>query len=283
MLGFLDLTVNWVALLLWFNGRGAVLEKRISPTIRSLASAIQPTETGRSVQMGYWMGLVALLLVRALFYHHIGSAMGWIPSQDLHWVQIHFKSHVFSLMLLYSAVEFLLFLLVAYSWLTVVSALHGHSDPQDPVRQLIDLHLGRLAAWPSLLKWAFPMAGGATYWFMVVLLARDSALLPAALPTSQILSQALLIGASFWLDLQPLLLGLVSLYFLNSYVYLGDYPLLKFVDECARQILKPIRRIPHRIGPIDFSPLLACALLLLGFQLLSDFLQRGMSSPGVGF
>ena len=55
----------------------------------------------------------------------------------------------------------------------------------------------------------------------------------------------------------------MSLYVVSSYVYLGRAPLWNFVGGTARNLLRPVARLPLRMGKIDLVPVLALAAVVL--------------------
>ena len=80
------------------------------------------------------------------------------------------------------------------------------------------------------------------------------------------LAQGAVIGLAVYLALKFLVVGFLGLYLLNSYVYLGDFPFLTFVNATARGLLRPLRRLPLRIGRVDLAPLAGMALAVLAAE-----------------
>jgi uncharacterized protein YggT (Ycf19 family) len=85
--------------------------------------------------------------------------------------------------------------------------------------------------------------------------------------TWQLLEQGAVIGLAAYFTLKYLVLGFLALYVVNSYVYLGDFPFLSFVNTTARGLLRPLRRLPLRIGRVDLAPLAGMALVMLAAEL----------------
>jgi uncharacterized protein YggT (Ycf19 family) len=86
-------------------------------------------------------------------------------------------------------------------------------------------------------------------------------LLPASSSLAGRLGEAALVGAGTYLCWQPLLLGALVLYVLNSYIYFGAHPFWSFVENTGRRLLRPLAVLPLRVGRIDFAPALALALV----------------------
>ena len=70
-----------------------------------------------------------------------------------------------------------------------------------------------------------------------------------------------------YFTLRFLVVGFLALYVLNSYVYLGDFPFLNYVNTTTRGLLRPLRWLPLRIGRVDLAPLAGMALVLLAAEL----------------
>ncbi len=62
------------------------------------------------------------------------------------------------------------------------------------------------------------------------------------------------------------LVAVFALHLLNSYVYLGEFPLWSFVNITARDLLRPIKWIPLQAGKIDLAPVVAIVVVLLCAQ-----------------
>ena len=67
-------------------------------------------------------------------------------------------------------------------------------------------------------------------------------------------------------------MGFLALYVLNSYVYLGDFAFLDFVNTTSHGLLRPLRRLPLRVGRVDLAPLAGMALVMLA----AEYGRRGL-------
>ena len=78
---------------------------------------------------------------------------------------------------------------------------------------------------------------------------------------------------ALYLTLKFLLLVLFTLHLVNSYVYLGEYSLWKFVNVATRELLRPVQWLPLRAGKIDFAPIAATVVVFVA----AEFCQRGLT------
>src|SRR4051794_12995711 len=88
--GLLDLILNLVGLLLWFNWRAAGI-KTPAPGAISLAGTLQRTETLEPQRWFSFGCLLALLFVRPLLYCQIGARVNWTARLDLTDITLPFR------------------------------------------------------------------------------------------------------------------------------------------------------------------------------------------------
>ena len=75
----LDFLLNLAALLLWLSWRGIGTEQASGPAGTLLAN-LRPAHRDQSGRRGYLLGLIGLLLGRAVVYRHFGPSFDWHPS-----------------------------------------------------------------------------------------------------------------------------------------------------------------------------------------------------------
>jgi uncharacterized protein YggT (Ycf19 family) len=68
--------------------------------------------------------------------------------------------------------------------------------------------------------------------------------------------------------------GLLALYLLNSYVYLGNHAFWSFVTATGRRVLTPVRQVRLRVGKVDFAPVVMIAVIFLAAELVGRGLTR---------
>ena len=90
--------------------------------------------------------VLGLLLLRVPLYVEFGSALNWTGKIDIGTISLPFKSNATSYvpMLLYSFYSFGVVLAVFLIWVLLLSALKSAAPESDSLRQLLQLHLGRV-------------------------------------------------------------------------------------------------------------------------------------------
>jgi len=78
--------------------------------------------------------------------------------------------------------------------------------------------------------------------------------------------QSLVIGLGSYLLWKFPLGALLLLHLLNSYIYFGKHPVWKYINVTAQKLLQPLRKIPLRIGRVDFAPVLAITVIFFAAE-----------------
>lgn len=258
-MNYLDAILNLAIVLLWLQWRSARTAQTPLP-LKSLLSLLQPTEKSHAGPRSLLI-LGAVLMLRAFFYWQIGAPLGWRATLRLGTTTILFRSDFLGSMLLYSVAAAVHAILVAFLWLALLNVLHRRAAPDDPFPKWIRRQLGRVARWPWWTAFLWPLVVGALGWLALHPLFVPLHLLPAASSFRHLVGEAFLIGLGTYLAWQPLLIGVLVLYVLNSYIYFGTHPFWGFIEATGRQLLRPFDALPLRVGRIDFAPIPAIALL----------------------
>jgi uncharacterized protein YggT (Ycf19 family) len=269
-LTLIDFILNIVGLLLWLNWRAAELPVGGRPGT-SLLSTLRPAGPPRP-RYYYWAGLPVLLAARAVFYWQAGQPVHWSPRIFLGPITLSFRSDLPGRMLLFSVLSFAVALGIFYLWLLLLSCLNAQVPDADPVQRLVRVWLGRLERWPGAIKLLLPLAVTALAWCLLNPLLARLNMVPASAP-ARLLAQGAVIGLAAYLTLKFLILTILLLYLLNSYVYLGEFALWNFVDATTRRLLRPLQKLPLRVGKIDFAPVLSIILVILA----AECAQRGLA------
>jgi uncharacterized protein YggT (Ycf19 family) len=276
-MGLLDFILNLIGLLLWFNWRAARFDPLSVSRPATLAGTIRRAEKTAFKRWHLPLGLLALLLLRVPLYVEFGSALNWTGKIDLGTISLPFKSNATSYipMLLYSFYSFGLVLAVFLSWVLLLSALKSGATESDPLRQLLQLHLGKMERWSRGTKLLLPLLALTPIWWLASWPLTFYGIMPAPSDMLARLLQALLVGFGSYLAWKFLLIGIFALYFVSSYVFFGRQPFWQHLDLVARQLLAPLRRLPLRLGKIDFAPL-AGIILVLGIAYVAE---HGIKTP----
>jgi uncharacterized protein YggT (Ycf19 family) len=219
------------------------------------------------------MAVIGLLFLRALLYWQIGPAVDWMPALKLGAISISFRSDFFSRAMLFSIVSFGVTLIIFYLWLLFFSIVNGRTEEADPLQKLVRLHLGWIERLPWPVKLLLPFLSVTVLWYAFDPLLARWDIIPAGKSALHRLEQAGAIGLGVYLAWKYLIIGLLLLYLLGSYIYLGNHVFWNFLAATGRNILIPFRFLPLRIGKIDLAPLFAMAAILV----VARFAEKGLT------
>ncbi len=262
-----NLLLNFLGWLLWAAAlvfpRYAVRSSQPLTLLSTLRSE-SPQSYGRFFLLG---GLVLLLGLRAVAYWNFASAGETLPSVNFGLVSVSFQTDTISHMIGYSVSSFAVFLFVYYVAIFGLSITCRQRTRVDSIENLVNQQLGAAAYWHPWLKVGAMVGVGACLWLIVGLgLIRIQAL-PQEWSFGVLLVQSPFVAISLLLSFLYVIVLVIGLYFLNSYVYMGEKVLWKFVDETAAYYLSLMRSVPLLVGRFDFSPLIGIFLYWLFYQL----------------
>lgn len=265
-MGYVDSILNLAGLLLWLNWRSDRFDPLVKRMPATLMGTLRPAVPQKIRRWHLLAFIAALLLTRAVIYWWIGSQSNWSGKLNLGVAVLWFSSGPhwtgFCHMILFSFFSFGLVLGIFYVCLLPLSLLAG---PQ-PIHGLVKIPLGRVDGWPRWAKIALPFAVAASLWWLASWLLGRLHILPPASMAGRF-QQSLVIGAGSYLLWKFPLGALLLLHLLNSYIYFGNHPFWKYVGATAQTILQPLKKIPLRLGKVDFAPVLALALLFFAAEL----------------
>lgn len=265
----IDLILNIAALLLWFHWRALHQHSQGKIVSISILSNLQRPAARRIKHWGVLSALLLLLLVRALFFWHIGSKTNWSPRLNLGAISLYFPTTTFSVSLGYSLGHFIYLACIAYGWLLLISWLAGGRHPiQGPLTSMVRAQLGRLDHLPGYLKVILTGLVSAAVWTASFPVWRGLGNIPPIHSVAEFLEKAVLIGAGIYLTWKILIAAFLILYFLNQYAYLGNQMVWVEINELGKRLLYPLRNL--QFGKLDPTPLLGIALVML----LSEGLDR---------
>lgn len=275
-MALLDFILNLVGLLLWFNWRAARFDPLAASRPATLAGTIRRAEKATLQRWHLPLLLLGLLLLRAPLYVTFGTALNWTGKIDVGPIAVPFRADAgVYVMLLFSFYSFGVMLAVFLIWALFLSAVKAAAPEADSLRQLLRLHLGRAENWPRTVKLVLPLVLVALVWWLAGWPLPYFNILPAPPDMVSRWEQALLVGLGSYLALKYLLVGIFALYAVHSYVYFGRQPFWQHLDLVARQLLRPLRRLPLRLGRIDLAPVAAIALTLLA----AEAIENGVKTP----
>ena len=150
--------------------------------------------------------------------------------------------------------------------------MRGKDSATDPVQSIVRMQLGKLDSLPSVAKLFLPWFTAVALWCLLNKPLVRLGMLPAPKSFAELIEQGAVVGFGVYLAWEYLIVGILLLHLLNSYIYFGAWPFWNFIDNSARQILKPLSRIPLRVGKIDFAPLAGMGLVIF----VAEFASRGL-------
>jgi uncharacterized protein YggT (Ycf19 family) len=116
------------------------------------------------------------------------------------------------------------------------------------------------------LRLLLPLLGAVALWLLFTPLLMHLGILPRPVSGAHRLEQGALLGANAYLVWKYAIGALLALHLVNSYVYLGNHPLWKFVTAAAQRLVHPLRGLPLRISKVDFAPLVVVAAVFLAAE-----------------
>ena len=259
-MGLIDFILNLAGLLLWLNWRAAKADPLGKSKPATLIGTLRRAEPANASRWHLAAVLGGLLLLRALFYWQIGSALKpvWAGTLDLGVIAPSFVSSSFWRILLFSIFSFARMFGIFYLWLVLLSILDGPM----PTHRLVKMQLGKVDGWPRWIKFLLPLAVIALVWGLA---SWPFAWLHPRPAMSEVhrIEESLVIALGSYLVWKFLIAALLALHLLNSYIYFGKNPFWNYVNATAKQLLRPLEKIPLRAGRADFAPVVGIALVFL--------------------
>jgi hypothetical protein len=269
-MALIDLLLNLAGLIFWHAWRGSKIESPTGSAL-TLASNLRPAGVQRPRRWIHLVSLAVLLLLRPVFYWHLGAAVDWSAAWSPGLVHLLFRSDFLVRMVQYSFLSFFWTLFLWHSWLCWLSALNPRKD-LNPVTQGVREQIGWLRYLPGPILVVVPFVILGLGWYFAAPLFTAIGVLPQARSHQQLVQQSLLIAASLVFRFRWLLSAVFLLRFLNTYVYLGTHPFWEFIQRSARILLWPFNWM--RFAKFDFAPILGLVLVWWGSIEGEAFLRK---------
>ena len=278
-MSLIDFILNLAGLLLWISWRHIPFDpiNKIRPA--TLTGTLRRAEPTRVRAWHFLVALIGLLLVRAVLYWWIGGALSWTPSINTEIITISFRGDLFGRIMVYSFASFAHLLMIYYLGLLLLSLLHPRSSEAEPCRRFVKIQLGVIHGWPWQVKLLLPFVSVGLAWLMAEPLLGLWDIVPRATSWIHRGEQAALLGTGVYLIWRYVIGAVLALHLLNTYIYFGSQPLWNFINDTGQRLLSPLRRLPLRIGRVDFAPLIGIALLFIVAELLENGLHKEI--PGL--
>jgi uncharacterized protein YggT (Ycf19 family) len=270
----IDWILNLACVLLWLNWRSLRPARSTAPSGVTLASALKPLKPGAGRNIPSLTMLLGILFFRSLFYHQLGSSVNWTPALNLGAMVVPFRSDHLPRILLFSFLHFGVWLFGLHTWLLLLSVLNTKTSGPNPVQRLARAHLGSMDRWSAGWKLAAAPLAAFSLWIVLHPAMVRTGLLPAQISAGRIVEQGILLSIATVLLWKHVLLGILVAHLANSYLYLGDATLWQFASDIAGRLLRPLQRLPLRIGRMDFAPLIAISLVIAASEALQFWLPK---------
>jgi uncharacterized protein YggT (Ycf19 family) len=268
-MGYADCILNLAGLLLWLNWRASKIDPLGKRKPATLIGTLRRAEPRKLQRWHLPAAIGALIFFRAIFYWQIGPALHWAGQLDLGVVTLSFRSDWFDRILLFSVLSFGLTLGIFYLWLLLLSILKGPK----PVHDFVRMQLGRIDGWPRGVKFFLPPAGAGVFWWSASWLLAWMQIIPPPVSAAHRLEESLLIALQSYLVWKFLVAVLLALHLLNSYIYFGRHPIWNYVNATAQTLLSPLKKIPLRVGKVDFAPVVGITLTFLIAEFAGHWLR----------
>ena len=272
-MGYVDFILNLAGLLLWLNWCSVGFDPLSKRTPATLMGTLRPAAP-KKIQRWHLLGFIAaLLLLRSIFYWQIGAALSpiWTGKLDLGVIELSFRSDWFGRILLFSFLSFVRTLGIFYIGIVLLSLLKG----PEPMHRLVRIPLGVVDAWAGWQKLLLPFVVTAVLWLLTGWSLTAMQISPPPVSLAHRLEQAAVIALNSYLLWQFPALAILGLHLVNSYIYFGKHPFWNYVNAAAQWLLLPLRKIPLRLGRMDFAPLVGIILISLCVHML----EHGIKTP----
>ncbi len=273
-MSLIDLILNLAGLMIWVEWRMARRRSGLRVPAQMLVATLQRAEPGGRRRWLWPVALTALLVVRGFFYRQIGSEVNWTPSIPLGAIVLTFRSDLAARILLFSFCSFLASLGALYSCLLLLSSVNQKVSDASPQQRWIRAQLGRIDRWSPWLKLILPWVALTLVWLVFAPLISHFDIIPAPRSASDAVQTAMIIGLGGYFTWKYVIAGILFLYILNSYVYLGGAAFWTYINTSTQALTRPLSFLPLHLGKFDFSPIVLMGLVFL----LSEGLERGLTA-----
>lgn len=286
-MGFLDLVLNIFAVWLWASWLMRVKTQNAGYRYGSVSNALnhpskKQNRVGRhSGNWKMWVALLILLIARPLLYWDMG--LGWNAVLKFGAVSISFATTNLLAMQIFSLASFIQMLLIFYSWLLLLGIFNygNNLNENNLAHKVIHCLVGRLGNWPVGIRLCLPAMVAMPLWFFFSLILEWTGIFPQQGSIKAIFHESLVMGLCAYLPWCHLLAGLIFIYFLNSYLFLGTSPVWNYLHAITRKLLAFLYMLPLTFGKIDFVPIVGLGITFLiyeyGCRWLSALFTMAMS------
>jgi uncharacterized protein YggT (Ycf19 family) len=266
-MGYVDFILNLAGLLLWLNWRSLPFDPFNKRTPATLVGTLRRAAPSHFRRWHLLAAVGVLLVLRATIYWWIGPAAHWNGRLDLGMISLSFRSDLLLRMLLFSILSFGVTLAVFYLWLLLFSLLTQPTERNGPIHRLVRMIMGGIDGWPNWAKIISPFATVTLLWWPASWPLAELEIIPKPVSAAHRIEESLVIGLGSYLAWKFIAAALLILHLLNTYIYFGRHPLWNYVNATSQTLLSPLRKIPLRVGKVDFAPVVGIALIFFAAEL----------------
>jgi len=273
---FVDLILNLAGLLLWLNWRAERLDAAYRVPVISLAHAVRKAGSSRFQKWGALPLLGGLVAFRALFYWYFAEQLPHTFKLDLIAVELPFSTARFWLTQLYSLLSLLFTLGFFYLALLLFSIVNERAGEKETPHRFVRIHLGGVDRLPLAARALLPGLVGLAGWMIGAHALAGCGILPTPRSFAELWQRGIVIGLGVYLHWRWVILAVLFLHMVNTYVYLGRQTTWSYIQTTGRKLLAPLQVLPVRTRKVDFTPLVAMAIV----SALAVLLESGWELPG---
>jgi uncharacterized protein YggT (Ycf19 family) len=263
-MGYVDFILNLAGLLLWINWRSLPHDPFNKRTPATLVGTLRRAAPSRFRRWHLLLAIGALLVCRAGFYRLLGPALNWTGRLDLGVIILSFRSDWLDHILLFSCLSFICALGIFYACLLLLSILAPPvTAMEQPIYRLVRIQLGRVESWPRWAKLISPWLVFALVWCLLSWWLARMGVIPELVSMAHRLESAGVIGLGGYLVWKYLAAALLVVHLMSTYIYFGKNPFWSYVNAEAQSLLTPLKKIPLRVGKVDFAPVVGIVLVFL--------------------
>tara|TARA_B100001123_G_scaffold132559_1_gene153762 strand:+ start:1931 stop:2749 length:819 start_codon:yes stop_codon:yes gene_type:complete len=246
--------LNLIGLLFWVLWRAGTL-LRPKPSNALAGPTPRPGKIFKHSWV-YLIGLIVLLTLRAVFYNQFGPGLNWTPSMELIHEAPHFRSDFFPRALAYSILSFSRWLIALYICFALLITIIPKEDSSGIWGSFLRCQFSRLGKLQTIALWVTALLLASLLHIVEI---EWMTLIGVRVENTQNYHHLPLLVMLDFRAATYLTMVIVSLYILNSFIYFGEKKFWKKVDDCGKQLLAPIRKIPLMVGKLDLAPFVVMA------------------------
>jgi len=267
-MGLLHLILNLAALLLWVHWRiGPPMQQ--TTRRRTTGAGLTQLLLRKARSSISLLLLLGLLAGRGWFYYAVAPDLDWQPRMslvifslgNLQDMSLPFDHNVFEKQLAFSFISFLPWLVVFNFCILVLSVLRPDIKEAEGWNRFLRAQLGWLDWLPAILKIPIGLIAATGLFYGAALWLQRIIILPGELDTPFELAHfaADTTAIHLW-HVSWFVMGLITLYYLNSYIYFGGHNFWKTLEATGKSLLWPLNLLPLRWGKLDLAPVIGIAL-----------------------